>query len=267
MLLSLSGFLFEDNYDSQSVSFAEFCSIAQSAGYNGVELRRTQVNLDTPPAQRAELLRIAGDAGLTITCLTARAMPGTGNERDDFFHRYLELCRDLECRLLKIGSDTHWLRQAATTALQYGVTLATNNHINGPLETVDGTRTYFAQIDHDNFALLYDSLHLYAAGQDYLGCIDEFIDRTSNILVHSVRPARTGDRVLVTHADRQWAAALPDEPGTQDWPAILKKFRSLGYDGLITVFEHSWPTDQRTRVANHCAETIRRFWTAAGNDS
>ena len=39
MLLSLSGFLFEDDYQSQSLSFDQFCRVARSAGYGGIELR------------------------------------------------------------------------------------------------------------------------------------------------------------------------------------------------------------------------------------
>lgn len=260
MLLSLSGFLFEDEYRSQSVSFAEFCSIARSAGYGGVELRRTQVDPDMSTDGRRELVHIARDAGLRITCLTARGLPDAGKERDEFFLRYLQLCRDLECSLLKIGGQTSWLRSAASKAQEYAVTLASNNHIGTPLETVDGTKAYFAEIDHPNFALLYDSLHLYVCGEDYLRCIGEFVSITRNILVHSVRPAAPDERGVMEKAGREWVAALPDEPGVQDWPAVLAGFKELRYDGPITVIENGWPKDQREHVAAHCAKVLLGLW-------
>ena len=100
MHLSLSGFLFEDDYCSQSVALAEFCRIAASAGYEGVELRRTQIDPDGPARRRAETLRIVRDAGLTVTCLTARDLPAGGDGRDERFRRWLELCEDLRCPLL-----------------------------------------------------------------------------------------------------------------------------------------------------------------------
>ena len=216
MQLSLSGFLFEDNYTSQSAPFSGFCEVATSAGYDGVELRRTQVNPKTPTRERQALRRIVRDAGLSVTCLTARRLPTTGAERDDFFRRYLDLCRDMECRLLKIGGDTAWVREAAAKAAEYNVTLASNNHVGGMLETVTGTRQYFAEIAHPNFGLLYDALHLYVSGEDYLGCIPEFFDVTRNILVHSVRPVQSGEKASLKKDGKLWVIALPDEPGVQD---------------------------------------------------
>jgi len=261
MKLSLSGFLFEDNYKSQSVTFSEFCEIAKSAGYDGVELRRTQVNLNTPKRERKKLLNIVRNADLSVTCLTARRLPAAGRERDDFFLHYLELCRDMECSLLKISSDTAWLREAAAKAEGYGVTLATNNHVGGMLEMVAGTRQYFVEITHPNCGLLYDSLHLYVSGEDYLGCIPEFSDITRNILVHSVRPAQPCEEANVKKDGKLWIPiVLPDEPGVQDWPAIFQTFKNLNYDGLITVIESGWIAERREYVARYCAKFIRNLW-------
>ena len=245
MLLSLSGFLFEDGYKTQSVSFEQFCDIVRSAGYQGVELRRTQVNPQTPRDQRQRLLGIAEDRGLAVTCLTARGLPDSGDQREQFFDDYLQLCADMRCGLMKIAGDAPWLHHAAEKAAAFNVTLATNNHGGGPLETVEGMRRQLAQVNHCNYGLLYDSLHLYGAGEDYLGCIDEFVSHTRNILVQS--PGKT----------------MPDDPGAQDWPAILRKFRQLGYDGLITVIENGWPVERRQFVAERCAQLLRQWWTEA----
>jgi len=174
MRLSLSGFLFEDEYRSQSLTFPTFCALARSAGYDGVELRRTQVDLRTPGGQRREMRTMVEDQGLYVICLTARGMPGSGTARDDFFLGYLELCEDLGCGLLKIGGEPEWLRRAAERAKEYGVALASNNHIGGVLETVEGTRCHLAAVAHPNYGLLYDALHLCIAGEDYIGCISEF---------------------------------------------------------------------------------------------
>jgi sugar phosphate isomerase/epimerase len=263
MQLALSGFLFEDDYSSQSLSFADFCALAKSAGYQGVELRDTQVSLKTPKQERAALLGQVRENGLFVSCLTARGIPTQGPEREEIFLRVLELCRDMDCRLLKIGGDTAWLREAAEKAQDYQVTLATNNHGGTVLETVAGTRQYFSAINHANFALLYDSLHLMAQGEDYLGCIPEFFPFTRNLLLHSIRPAKPGEMPLVEKHGKSWAIALPDEPGVQDWPAIFKAFKALGYDGLITVIENGWPREQRETVARRCAEFIKYNWNSA----
>lgn len=264
MKLSLSGFLFEDGYASQSVAFDRFCALARSAGYEGIELRHSQVKPDSPSALKSDILRRAQAEGLTITCLTARYMPKSGPERDAFFLSYLELCRDLNCSLLKISSDTAWLKDAAGRAKVYGVTLATNNHVGGQLETLAGTRAYFAEINDPNFGLLYDAMHLNITGQDYLGFITECFRLTRNILVHSLRPAGAGEPVAIERAGQKWTLALPDDPGAQpDWPGILGTFKTIGYHGWVTLIESGWPADRREFVARHCAAVIRRFWQQA----
>ncbi len=197
------------------------------------------------------MLGAVKDHGLTVTCLTARGMPAEGVERDRFFNRYLELCNDLECPLLKLGSaDTAWCRSAAGRAQQHAVKLAQNNHIGGPLETIAGTRKFFRDVNHPNFGLLYDCMHLRTDGEDYLGCIDEFRPLTCNILMQCRRRNAAGE----------WQSAMPDAPGVQDWPAVFRAFHRHGYDGLVTVIENGWPAEKREAVARRCAEMIRK-WT------
>ncbi len=260
MLLSLSGFLFEDNYRTTSLSLEDFLKLARQTGYSGVELRETQVNLNTSSKDRIGLLKLVQDSGLVVTCLTARGLPAGGTERDNFFLQYLDLCRDLDCGLLKISSDFDWLRWAAQKAEGYGIVLATNNHIGGMLETVEGTRKYFSEIGYRNFGLLYDSLHLMVSEQDYLECIEEFLNLTQNILIHSVRSAQPGEKPAIEKNGRGWIPALMDEPGAQDWQGIFRRFKKAGYDGLITVIESGWPVDRREAVAKHCATVIQRLW-------
>ena len=263
MLLALSGFLFEERYRSQSVSFARFCRIARAAGYRGVELRRTQIAPDAPPPRRRELLEIVRGEGLTVTCLTARGLPAGGGERDAFLDRYLELCGDLRCRLLKISSDPAWLRAAAERAQAHAVMLAGNNHVGSALQTVSGTRRVLAQVGHRNYGLLYDSAHLHLAGEDYLGCLPSLLPHTRNLLVHSFRRAGGGEAPFLVHAGQGWVSALPDAPGVQDWPAILRACKRLGYDGLITVIESGWSAAGREAVARHAADCIRCWWDTA----
>ncbi|MDE0217787.1 MAG: TIM barrel protein [Spirochaetaceae bacterium] len=263
MLLALSGFLFEDRYRTQSVSFARFCRIARSAGYGGVELRRTQIAPDAPPDRRRELADIVRGEGLTVTCLTARGLPAGGDERDAFLDRYLELCADLDCRLLKISSDPAWLPVAAERAQAHGVMLAGNNHVGSALQTVAGTRRLLSQVAHRNYGLLYDSAHLYIAGEDYLGCIPSLLPHMRNVLMHSFRQAAGDEPPFLVHDGQGWINALPDARGVQDWPAILSACRRHGYDGLITVIESGWSAGRREDVARRNADSIHRWWDRA----
>ncbi len=262
MLLSLSGFLFEDEYRRQSLPFPHFCALAHDAGYDGIELRRTQIDPDASPARRRETLAAVRDAGLTVTCLTARGMPAGGAARDHFFDRYLGLCEDLRCPLLKVGGEPDWLRQAAARSEPKGVALAANNHLGGPFESVAGTHRVLGEVDHPNFGLLYDPAHLTAAGQDCVAAIEALLPRVRNLLVQSMRRADDDERAAWVHGDRRYVHAPVDDPAVQPWAAILRAFRGGGYDGPITVIENGWDVSQREEVARRCAACLRDWWDA-----
>jgi len=207
---------------------------------------------------------MADDHGLAVTQLTVRGPAGENESQDDFFCRHLELCADLRCRLLKVIKwEPDWLKRAAKKAQSAGVTIACNNHINAPLESVEGTRRILAAASHPGFGLLYDCLHLALKGEDYLACIPEFMPATKNILVHSARPASAGEDSFYAGEGRKWAQALPAEPGAQNWREVFKRFKQCGYNGPITIFENGWPVSRRAEIARTAAEFIRSVWAEA----
>ena len=262
ILFSLSSFLFEDNYSSQSVSFEKFCSIAHWAGYKGVELRETQVSVNTPAGKRKELAMIMHDNDLVLTCLTARNLPVVDTERADAFLRHLDLCQEMGCSLLKISGDTFWLKCAAEKAKKYRIKLATNNHIGSMLETIDGAKQYFSEIADEDFGLLYDSFHLYASGQDYVRGIDVLFERICNVLFHSIRPAKKNEHPIFEKNGTDWINALPEESGVQNWRGIFQRLKQLKYKGRITVIESDWPSEKREFMANHCSSFIIKLWNS-----
>lgn len=264
MQLSLSGFLFEDGYKSTSIDFGAFTNLACEAGYGGVELRATQVNLDTSDATLCRYRAETTARGLTVTCLTPRGMPGGGEERDVFFDRYLRLAGALGCGLLKLSGEPDWVRAAADRAARCGIALAGNTHVNGPTETVAGALNLVREVGHPNFGLLYDCLHLCIAGEDYLGALDVLLPHLRGVLVQCVRPARKGEtQIAVTFKGRDYVKTCIDDDPIQDWSAVLGRLKQLGYDGWITVIENSWPQSARQDIARRTAIHVRTLWEQA----
>ena len=253
MKYSLSGFLFEGGYKNQSISFEAFCRLAGKLGYSGVELRRTQVDPETTKDRRREMRLIAEGEGLSVSCLTTRGMPASGTKRDDFLLEYLELCADMECKLLKTGGETDWIHWAADRAMPMGITLGRNNHVGTDIETVRGTEEFLSSVDRANVKLLYDSLHLYWNGEDYIGAISKFAPRIANVLVHSTKPPLKVDGA----GEGEITPCMPDDPGAQDWRGIFRELNSIGYTGFVTVIENGWPSAERERVAKRNIEYLR----------
>jgi len=262
MLLSLSGFLIENPDRSLSLSNLDFLRLARSCGYDGVELRESQIAVNSTVAQRKELLNQLKELGLTVTCYAPRGLPpdSTEHERDKALQRSLELCEDLCCSLLKIRGNPEWLIKACSRASESNVVLATNNHIGTSTETVEGTLRLLEAVNNPNFKLLYDAMHLSVAQQPYLACIAKFAPRVGNILIQSVRPMRAGETAIIEYGKARWVKALPDETSTIDWRTVLAAFRTAEYNGLITVIENNWPVKQQRHVASRCANLIREWW-------
>jgi sugar phosphate isomerase/epimerase len=259
MIISLSAFLFEEN-QKQTVSIEKFCRIACDCGYDAVELRRSQVNPASNKFERRQILRICSDHGLTVSCLTARGLPEEPVARNDFLKSYLELCNNLNCKLLKISANAEWLSQAVDIAAEFGVCLATNNHINTELETIRGSLGFLEAVNSSNYGILYDPMHLYINGEDYIAAVDLFKDSIKNVLLHSVRASNMPDMAAIIYKGKSWTGARPEEKGVQDWKGIAEKLKQISYDGLFTVIENGWHEDMRKSIAGEYASYIKKWF-------
>lgn len=257
MKLSLSGFLFEDNYVTNSLSFFDFVQLAVKAGYKGVELRKTQVSLDTPRRLLSEYRDILDDKGLRVTCMTPRGMPAEEPARREFFARYLDIAEFMGCEMLKINASSQWMYYAAGKALERNIIVGTNTHIKSPTETVYGTEKLISEVNHGNFAIFYDSMHLAIAGEDYMGAIDRFFPQMCNVLVQCVCMPESDESPVISYGGKNYIKTRIDENPIQDWPGILKKLKMLDYKGWITVIENGWPLEKRQAVAIKTLEYIK----------
>lgn len=260
MQLSLSGFLFEDDYSIQSLPFADFVALAREAGYCGVELRNTQINPDTPEKVVSKCHSILRDNGMDVTCMAARGLPMDDQERNELFGGYLNLAETMGCELLKVSGDPCWLFEAVGRAAEGDITLVMNTHINSATETVAGTQEMLQKVNHSSFGLLYDCMHMAIAGEDYVGGIDALFPQIRGVLVQCVKRAGDGEAVAIRHAGKDYAKTMIDQNPIQDWKIVFERLKQLGYDGWITVIENGWPLEQRKEVAFTTARYIRELW-------
>jgi sugar phosphate isomerase/epimerase len=71
------------------------------------------------------------------------------------------------------------------------------------------------------------------------------------------RPEQRDDDSFPERWERALAGASADAP---NWPAVMRTYRTLGYDGLITLIENGWPVSERKLVARRGADMLRRLW-------
>jgi sugar phosphate isomerase/epimerase len=262
MLLSLSGFLFEDDYRTQSISVEDFVETAVEGGYHGVELRATQVGPEVARSVIEKWCLATSDAGLSVTCIVPRFMPPLGRARNKWLADYLSIAADLRCPLLKLSGEPEWMRLAAVMAEARGIHLAVNTHIRSRTETVAMTLEYLRAVGRDNYGVLYDPMHLMVADEDYVAAIDCLYPYLCGVLVQCARPIGRDIERGEAHGPGFERIRI-HEHGGQDWIAIMRALRRNGYGGWATVIQNGWPGHLRKRIAFETAKSIRELWDAS----
>ena len=240
MKIALSGRLFERDY-KENIPLKEFIKIASDIGYKGIELRRTQVSLDTSSAKVKEYISMIKDSGLEVVCMETRGYPVLDDE--DIFIQFLELAKKFDCQIIKIvegqGIRSEKIRRCAETACKYGIKIGLNNHIGTednpyPTETIERTVDFLKEVDHSNFGILYDSCHLFISGSDYIGGINKIKDKIFYVLVQYIVETKRED-AEIRFRGRYFRSGIIGEPDGPDFNKIFKVLKQIGYAGYIGV--------------------------------
>jgi len=267
MKLCLSGFLFERGYRTCDLEFPDFIAVARQSGFDGVELRRTQIHVGTPLKDVCRMRRIVDDHGVFVSCMESRGLPGEEPGRSDFFNALVERAALMGSQLIKIGAsedlDVAWYRQAADKASQHDIRLGSNNHVGSVFETVEGSQDVLRRVGHDGYGLLYDCLHLWVCGGDYVKAIGQLSPHVLNVIVHAVRPSGARDVPDITRDGGQFVSTTIDDPRSQDWCSVFAALRRTGYDGLVTVIKHVEAESLRRHILESYPKLIRNWWEQA----
>jgi len=259
--LALSGRLFEKDY-KDNIPFKEFCEIASKIGYQGVELRKTQVSLETPDRKIKEYVKIIRDYGLEVVCMTPRGYPVL--EDENLFIQYLELAKKFGSQILKMGGNPEKTRKCAEIAQKYAIKIGLNNHIGtednpGLTETIDRTINYLSRVNHPNFGILYDPSHLFVSGSDYgPEAIYKIKDKIFYILVQYPVEVDKENAKFKFH-NRYFKEGIIGEPNGPDFRKVFKGLKEIDYRGYIGVIAPMPEDKDPKEVAKIYYEKIKKM--------
>ncbi|HID96123.1 MAG TPA: sugar phosphate isomerase/epimerase, partial [Candidatus Latescibacteria bacterium] len=235
MKLSLSGRLFEVDYSYCELTIKEFATLAKNTGYQGVELRKTQVSLETPAQEVIGIRQTVQKAGLEVTCITTRGIFLKDKKSFEFFKRYVSLAKNLDCKLIKTGGDVPWVQRAADYAAEHDIILAGNSHVRTPFETVSSTLKYLRVINRGNYKLIYDPANLFMAQEDYgPEAILKLADYICYVTVQCPKriPLEEGEGHF-QYKGFAYEQGLPGEEGAPDFTSVFRGLHRIGYDGWV----------------------------------
>jgi len=238
MRLSLSGRIIELEYRSCELSVPDFLQLARACGYDAVELRTTQLPIETTSSDAEQIRKTAEGLGLEISC----CIPPGITADESGLHRleqFARLARILECDTVKVWVESaDWLQQACDRLLPSGVSLVAQTHTNGPFETIDSCLEIVSRVNRGNFGLQYDPANLFEAGQEYG---EEAVQRLGphilQLSVQCVRLAAPDEADIWEHVGRRFRRCLLEDPGALDYRSVFRGLRAIRFEGAITVNE------------------------------
>lgn len=246
-------------------------------GLDGIEIiietdgYRCGFPLDATPEQICALKEKIAASGLKVSGLTPylnlfNSLDETERQKEcDDLKKVIDLARALDTKNIRIyggklvegeedpdGAKLAQLVKSMRTCGDYcapdGVRLCLENHFGTMTTTAARTMEIVQAIDHPNVGILYDQANIaFFPAEEYEEAID--IQKDKIFYVHCKDLVYKGGKPekpkfsMVSHVDpseRTVHSRIPGQ-GILDWPAILQKLKSVGYDGWVSLeYERRW---------------------------
>jgi len=245
MNISLSGRLVEIRYRDVAVPTLDFLALARETGYDGVELRATQVadRADAPEAQA--IGRGLAQHRLRLTRLLTL---GVNEETWERFEAYVEVARALGAESVGIWvQDVAWTRRACDHLGEAGLPLVLQTHSGEFIGTPEDCLAFHAAVGRRNLRFMYDPAHFYLARKPY----GEPAVRRMADVIHCGGFQKIGAE---TGPDGKWRSFRLDwdDPRGVRFEPVIAAFRAVGMDNHITVIEpYEERQDARARAAGY----------------
>jgi sugar phosphate isomerase/epimerase len=253
MRLSLSTRIGESFFDKTKLSlpFLQLLTLARTVGYDGLCLRATVANVESPPEQVAQVNALIREASLTVSMVTGDANLAANNDRATEALRnitpYLDLAEAVHCQRLRVmirqEEDLPYARRAADEANERGMLLCHQIHINTLFERVDECLEMLARINRRNFGITYEPANLLAVGDEYgPEQIRRLGEAIVNVYLQNWRLDPDGTTVLRTRGGPVPVTLLPlSGEGGVRMDRDFAGLQANGYDGWVTVHAASLP--------------------------
>ncbi len=239
MKFSLSGRYVELGAAKHTMTNAQFIELAKRTGYEGVDLRASQLSPDSPPSTLQEVQSALKDTGLHVAIM---GLKDAGEKGLAALPKVLEMAKELHCGLIRIGGDAEFIKKAADLAAPHGIRLGSQMHTGGEFETFALAQQTLARIGRPNFGLITEPANHYMAGDTFTA--DNFRKIAPQIFASNIQslvvlpPTETASKLKLRSGTTIGYKRLAIQQNTpMNIPAYFAGLRAVGFDGWVNMLE------------------------------
>jgi sugar phosphate isomerase/epimerase len=262
MKLCLSARAFAVSGGTYSITVEDLIQLAKDIGYDGITLRRGQLDETTPEAEVdriRELLRRHDVPCSFVTGSSAKDEAGLQ-----------ALCAVID-RAASVGAfvvqpsvrdraEVPWMQRAADHAAAQNVVLAPQLHNRTAHENAEQAVDLVDSVGRKNFGITFEGSHLLLQQRPVRdGAAVRLLGRRIfSVCVQDYRLA-PGEPDAGNYDGTPYKPCLPDDPRGVNLPDIFAALREVGYDGFVTVMAGGYPgMDHRTHF-EHYHRVLRKL--------
>lgn len=246
------------------LELGELVALLADIGYEGIELRRRQVNESSTPSEIAAARGALHRRNLRCAYLTAAGLEN--KQALDDATRLLAVALSLDARLVRVQlvreQEIPFAQELADLAAERGMRVMSQIHSGTLFGSVDMALATLDKIGRDNFGVAFGASDLMLDGQeDYgEGAVRRLGRRVFVCFLEAYKPAPPGSELpeAIYVAGRAWLPALPGEQGSADIPSVFRGLTAIGFNGFAVVVAPRHPQVESRNLARIWHEYLRK---------
>ena len=264
MKIALSGRIFETKNGLEK-SIDEFINIASEIGYEGVELRNSQIgNLSIDEIKKVKEIIDKYNMNVSfITCLE------DGKNYWEGFKKTLEKAIELKTGLIRIiVEDIGLIKKSCQFLLdnKIEIKIFEQMHTGTIFEKIEDAINVCKEVGFPNFGLSAEPGNFVLSGQEYSEeNLNKIYPYLINVQFQNIRKAKDNEKgEIIEYKGERFIRCLPDDPDGIDFLNFIKTLKKIGYNGWVNIIEPKQDGIDSIEIAKKYYEKFRKLYSEKG---
>jgi len=235
MKIALSGRIYETEKGVEK-SIDEFIKIVSDIGYDGVELRHSQIG-SLPVEEIKKTKEILDKYGIEVSFITCLE---EGKNYFEEFKKVVEKAIILKAGLIRIiVEDISLIRKSCQFLIENKIPVKVfeQMHTGTIFEKIDDAINVFKEVNFPNFGLSVEPGNFVLSEQDYSEeNLRKIYPYLINVQFQNIKKGEKGGEII-EYKGKKFVRCLPDDSEGINFKSFLITLKKIGFDGWVNIIE------------------------------